>query len=1285
MTEETHKENPEQPQQLLEFEYYILEVIKSDASLSSVFSSEIIKENPDMKKLEEIVSIVSEAKRNDAIAAKRKVLHTIENQVQSAQEVLREVGVQNTCDAYADLVVLLTKRNEPVTYPLRIELDFVQRLPDQTSLHHQSPQHYDVTIRDYAIGMNLFDVLYKLLAIGDTQKKEKQYYVGGHGRGFKPSISFCDSVIIDSFGRRTRIRKEVSRTGMNDKETSRTGEKEINSNGTNGTNYIIQIGETSDVKEGTRITLEHLVLAETPLNAVKRFAGNLTEEFDFRVNGVKINKGIGKNKVGSVVYAQTHSISGDRNGNRSGDKTRELCIEERLMACSQDVEGEEVQQGPMTLFTKPAEMSFLRRVLKMPTGYLFSRSRNKLPDEVEKIIHDEKQKPYKKFYEFLMDNLGRIGAHEFRFLDYFTRTFDEWDEILAKAYKYSRNALIVFATLAISTLILTYAKPYLLKLNQTMNKALNEFVYGNSNYDDDDSDRATRSVITRESYDTNKLNLPQTFLPQVNKMLFVTGMTCKDSQCREKSQEQQAKQTAEEFVFSRYIPENKDIFFKLFSYNTLRTDGSWTNTDVDGCITSKATWVNIQDTVSVVSVALKLNISDETILPLPVGYFTTPELMYGCASLFDNQCMTDGGDYDTVFIKGCQGRMHEPIQFHARPVNLTADSIEYVLNTKLKSKKKGSLFVRHNEKVKHFFEVPFKIAYPFEVEKKLRMIDRDLKKRRIKYYETLAEKVTEVFRDYFIYNTSPENARRFFKVDNYVNGALELQGVDCDTANNPLAATLRQRYNLPTRLAVGIQGVQGVLDKRNGHAVTEVYIPGKGWSEYDATPSRISEEAVISKLDIRREYGSEEYNLKNASGKSGSQKTKTNIVNNDAEKEKEWRKKQAEEKGDENNLKGKINKRDVVASKVERADKETKKDKEQKEEDGTSIETKNILNTIAYTLLIGSGLWFIAAGINWLRSRRNEKRIWDEPIVDVYVKDNQYNADKKDGTNNTEMDNAGKTAQVLDGIRVDKISLNQGIEYLLDERLYYDQNVVENGIDELKNDDKEEGFYVKDYGFYVVILESASKRKRVISPSKAKDEADNINEKSDTEEDDSNEEPVEQEQEKTEQENVYQNEAQKAEQQKSPKKIRRKKATSAFFDLDGDIGGILADISLSEKALRGKHIDSEKYVEFYQTQFDTLQDIARDICEANEYRTPTLNGEHQFVRNKKLFALRKKIWSKTIYINLDNERLHQDESSLRTNAGVLDSLIYTIMLANNVSLERFNTIKKAYLNRAYIK
>ncbi|MBI4453664.1 transglutaminase domain-containing protein [Candidatus Woesearchaeota archaeon] len=1427
-----NQEKPKNP--TITFKYHVLEVIKSDNALSSAFAGEIIKDNPNLRKLEEIIA---EAEKRDATNAKRKIAHTIENQVQSSQEVLREVAVQNTVDAYADLIGFLAKRDEPVNYPLKIKLKAVQRVPQQTdgtqqqinasNQQHGAYQRYDISIRDYAIGMNLYDVLYKLLSIGDTQKKEKQYYLGGHGRGFKPSISFCDKVIIDSFGRRTIVRKirnnetcaaQTNTTSTNLTSTNPTQTNSIQTNPTqtnviqtnsipinttstplnnttsanngNGTIYLIEIGEESDVRDGTRITLENITLTETPLNAVKKFAQNLSSEFDFRVNNVRVNRGLKQSKLGKIWFKQTHDVNG-RN------------IEEKLVGCSKDIEGEEVQHGPMTMYTTPSKVGFVKRILKIPTGYLFSRSRNQLPKEIEDIVNDSKQKTYRKFYDYLMDNIHKIGSHEFRFMDSFSTQFFNWDKLLGKVYKHTRNSIIIFSVLAgISFMGVEVIGP---ALNKVIPSGL-EYIYDNillptDKFINEDiakyisnklyrSGKETGSLTSEASadsesdnteYDTNEINLPKEFVPEVNKKLFVTRVHCKGTKCNKRT-EQEAK-ADERFIIGRYSPSDKDVFFKFLSYNVLNNDGSWRNGGVKTCVNLLANAVpnKKKDTISV---ALNLNVAAKTILPAPIGYFTGNTTYYSKekslvykpenATVGFNSCLTEPSDYDTIYVQAFADRTGK-VEFGVTHFYLLDSRLEKIMGETWKKRRESTIW----SEIKHFFDVPFKIKYPKAVEKELRKVDKDINKWRIKTYDELAQRVTKILRDYFIYNTSPENARRFYGVDNFVNGALDLQGVDCDTANAPLCAVLRARYDIPTRLDIGIEGKSGVLDKRNFHNVCEAYIPNRGWTEYDATPTKISKETVI-------EYESSQSDNRHAKEdreQQRRQKTTITLIANNPEAEKMGRKQEIEKGDDDEERKydytmgrkqeaktGDDDKRkkydDTVrkdnyekrsnfnGNETEISKEDRKDDNETKASEEDRINYNTILKPVAYSVLAVCSLGLAALGIGWYRSRIKEKRLWDEPIVDVYVKEDNKSDNATDGNGSiteTKPNITETKSNMTDikPIRKDKISLNQGIEYLIDEMLHYDKRVVEHGIDELKQKQgleegqkavdnavnsvgeggvhketeqppqkeytKEypDGFYVLDYGFYTVILDALLRKNKLLVPYEnlKKEEA---KEESESQESDSQKldedtkanEPagtmpstLEQEAGKieTQDKTKTQDKLEEQEGKKPAVKIPNLKIPAFNIEGEGDIGGILSDISISKRALKGKRAGSQSNVVDdvqYSQQIEAVQDIVDRICSANNYSSLNVNGDYEFNNNRKILALRE-AWmpfrklnpfakTYTICVNISNQRVQRDVLQLRADAAFIDSLIYTIMLANEVSLNRFNELKKAYLNKVYL-
>src|SRR3990167_987311 len=100
----------------------------------------------------------------------------------------------------------------------------------------------------------------------------------------------------------------------------------------------------------------------------------------------------------------------------------------------------------------------------------------------------------------------------------------------------------------------------------------------------------------------------------------------------------------------------------------------------------------------------------------------------------------------------------------------------------------------------------------------------------------------------------------------------------------------------------------------------------------------------------------------------------------------------------------------------DKAMKQTEEEKNlTKESDTDNKETDvDIGRTIAYSLLGVGGIGLIMYGVHWYRRRREKKKLWEEPIVDVYI--------KEDGN-----------------VKEGKISLNKGIEYIVEEKLHYYQ------------------------------------------------------------------------------------------------------------------------------------------------------------------------------------------------------------------------------------------------------
>ena len=1017
-----------------------------------------------------------------------------------------------------------------------------------------------------------------------------------------------------------------------------------------------------------------------------------------------------------------------------------MSIEEKITACANSVEGEAIQQGPMTMLTKPAEIGFVRRVLKIPTGYLFSRSRNQLPKEIDDVVNDKKQTPYKKFYDFLIDNFHKIGSHEFRFLDSFGEKYDKWDEMIHKAYKIARNSLIIFSAITATTAFFGEAVPLAGKYldNHVILPAI-KFIHEHEGisligYRLDERGKETGRLTSNVSadlendnteYNTNEINLPREFVPEVNKKLFVTRVHCKGTKCEERT-EQEAKPD-ERFIIGRYSPSDRDIFFKFFSYNTLNSDGSWHNGGVKTCVNLLAYRAPNKGNIRI---ALNLNVAVKTILPAPIGYFTGSQTVYSKenalvykpkdASVGLNSCLTEPGDYDTTYIQAFSDRTGK-VEFGVTPFYMLDSRLEKIMGEKWKKRRESTSW----SEVRHFFEVPFKIKYPKAVEKGLKKIDQDVNKGRVKTYDELAQRVTHVLENYFVYNTSPENARRFYGVDNFVNGALDLQGVDCDTANAPLCAVLRARYDIPTRLDIGIQGRDGVLDKRNFHSVCEAYIPNRGWTEYDATPSKISSEAKITIKNgkvVSDGSSAQEYQQR--------RKNNINVIYNDAGAEKRRRKELAERQGNETDRRG-----EESNGRIERERGDESKGRETNVDNGTNDTTKenitketdtdnketdvDIGRTIAYSLLGVGGIGLIMYGVHWYRRRREKKKLWEEPIVDVYI--------KEDGN-----------------VKEGKISLNKGIEYIVEEKLHYYQKVVDVGIAELmqgyaaqrntskhisdeqsqnpeakeysKDSQKEnpeekgqkespkdypDGFYVLDYGFYTTILDALIKKGKLIEPPKKAEDDDEIdNEEAEgyikkTGSEQVNDEVAEGEiaGSKDVKNGVAKNEIGTQAQKKQRRRRPRFSGLSLDLSGDGEISGILADISLSEKALGTKQ--PNEVIGRYHEQIETILDIVGGICKANNYSAISVSGEYEFNNKRKTLAIERSQGSlrqfasrrftrPTIYVNLNSQKLQQPAAQLRTDGQFIDNLIYTVMLANEISLSRFNELKKTYLNRAYL-
>ncbi|MFA6462290.1 MAG: transglutaminase-like domain-containing protein [Candidatus Woesearchaeota archaeon] len=1213
----------------LKFEYHFLELIKSDETLFRDFGAELVKESPNLSRLEEIIETT---RKMDSTVARRKVQHAIRKQVQSAQEVFREIAVQNIRDAYAEYVNLLTRREQQVEYPLKAEVGFQKRHQEEGKEDPEHPQ-YDVTIRDFAIGMSLYDVLFKLLTIGDDVKKEKKFLVGGHGRGFKPCINFCEEALIDSFGKRTRLLKE------------KKGEEE---------EYYIEIGERSEVQEGTTITLRGLEMEENPLQVVSRYASSLTENYDFRVNGIKVNRATDPNKLGRLTWVQSHQM-------KDGSS-----LEDSLTACSPEIEGVEVQQGGMTLTRLPPQNGLVRRVLNVPTKYLFSRSRNELPKPVEEAVNQDVPGLFQRFYSYLRDNFQKIGGYEFAFMEQFSlkkSVGGKWFPSLRKHLtRAGKAALIGLASVSLVTYLII--------------PACKEIDFQGSS----------------KTYSTSSnQNFPSHFVPKVDVGYALDlqeekklPYDCQNGQCRGSQNvlDEFYKDTSHMDKMKSRVPIGiyeppKSVFFRVTSYNRLEYDGSWSNWG-----SSNTAIVSADKSRDELRVTLNLNLGRNSLLPLPIGYYIDKDKI-----LFPEQGNLNFAKPD----EGCDGIESRPedsycanvdswakdenkkrITLVATPIigsngGLENQIIDFQENKDWigdprKDGEKGRLRDRSGPTKSNdsYTNVPFLIKYPPVLEDRLRKIDelaRQQEKARGKFDDDeISKRVEEELQWFFVYNTSRKNAYRFYGAENFVNYALKLRNVDCDVANSAYCAIVRDRYQIPSRLAVGYQGIEGVISADSGHAVCEVYLQDKGWTERDATPSSLSPE-MIKVVRLSRESNSKlermfyEWLSDQERQKQG---YRFNIIHTSATDEVEHRHKmfqrgapeeQEEEEyhgpnwfqrtssylndlfhseGSVEDLENKAKEEEAQAKKEEQreADKLRKEqsdyekkyakykeryDEFLKEHSELSLEEADnlwreeekkeiqgsldsILNTISGGLLgflaLTFGGMFFALWRDYRREREELERFLNEPIVDVYVKHE-------------------KEWEEI------KISINQATDMMRNNQLKYDHRLLRTSFADL-NLETEAAIYVLDYSFYIMIAGKAG--------------------------------------------------------------MQRKRSSEGGLELSLEYtpNPLLSRIIKDDQAL-GEKIPPERR-KAQNGSIKDLRELVGDVYRANYGSlgdTQSINTDYQFKDSSKFFAVKRG----TLYFNPDLEL----SSEVKEDPELIDTLIYAILTARNKPFSDFNKLKTSYL------
>ncbi|MDP2907911.1 MAG: transglutaminase-like domain-containing protein [Nanoarchaeota archaeon] len=924
----------------LEFEYHALELLQSDAELAKRLGEELVKERLN---IDEISNIIKQTEKMDPTIASRKVKHAVENQFSSAKEAIREIAVQNTIDAYFDLENFLTKRNEKINYPLKVDVTCTKKGQDV----------YDLEIRDYATGMNLYDVLYKYFTIGDTSKQDKSYHIGGHGRGAKAGLHFCKKLSVESFGKRTIAQNKDSK-------------------------YTITVGEDSGIREGTKITLEDLIMKEDPFLALKEFAGKITTQFDFEFNGIKVNQKDDSKELGKLPLEEKKKIKGT-----------DLELTDLLLASSKNAEGLELKQSVMTVFEKPIDIEYVKRTIGMPTGYLLSRSRNEIPKPVQDVLENKGDKVYKKFFKHLYGNLSKIGAYEFRFMDSFSKRKDTLSKIVSGSYKIAKNSALAFMVGASLFLSAEYlAKP-----------AFNEIAYylsSNRNF----SNTKFFSKVHRPIADVQEFIIKifggSRFFSKIRKNPLGYYYVEKE-------------ELGNNYYTKYYIPGG-DVFFKLTSYNRMLSDGSWDNFNDSFLDIKRLDLEPKKATMLIVHLNLDAY-KKKSVLPVPTGYrvWRGPEM----SSVWESFYPSDDLPYDTFIIKT-----------HEKPKGEFPIRYEIVKTRRLVKQFEKDFIDAETEFIREkFTNVPFKIIYPEDLEEKLKRIDN------IKLTEKeKVDVVTDIIREHLTYNTSSKNHVKYLNMNNVVNDPLKSKHVDCDVANGILGAILRDRYKIPTRLAVGIQGVNGVLKVDAGHGVCEAYIKGEGWTVFDATPSETSPDM-----------------FKAAEGPSRFDKFL------------DWIKgflgldKVREEKDVKEEVVNDYTKFSPTSSWF---DKFSLKKYFRKTLYYGGEAVGFVFNNYPYFLLGLGGASLFGAYRYW--KKRKETDLKNIPLVDIWSKEE-----------------LGKAFE-------EKISINQGMNYTKKGELLYDKQVVENGLEKLANSEYENGKYVLDYNFYNTIIDmSGSKNTRM--------------------------------------------------------------------------------------------------------------------------------------------------------------------------------------------------------------
>ncbi len=436
----------------IEFEYALLEAVRCDPKLVEAFSREIAVGNLDLDRIGWILKRAGQRANLENI--RKRIDHIVRHQLLDGERVLREIGCQNVTDAYDDLTTHLLESGGHIEYPLRIEVSWEQN----------GPNLFDVSIRDWALGMILHDVLFKLLSIGDTTKMGKENQYGGHGIGFKPALEYSHEVTIESHGGLTRAWK--------DGEYSNRPSSPASPN-----RYTLRIGEKSDIFEGTKITLKGLVLnSANPTDFFSKVGTYQTEgKYLLTVNGEPVS-GNSETKGGRIKTYRTKE--------EYDYEDRKISVDVSLRAVDRSSAEEVFLQGGWVGFKRPSRDGMTQSTFALPSNVLLPRTRENIPGDLEESITGKMDGIKTGFYYYLKENISSVNAYEWRFLKRYRPSFGRViRDILQNRNVRTFNSFFFFPFILITILTLglyPIAHSIQMKLGSSRSKVAESELDGNA-------------------------------------------------------------------------------------------------------------------------------------------------------------------------------------------------------------------------------------------------------------------------------------------------------------------------------------------------------------------------------------------------------------------------------------------------------------------------------------------------------------------------------------------------------------------------------------------------------------------------------------------------------------------------------------------------------------------------------------------------------------------------------------------------------------------------------------